>query len=98
MAGVKMAAERSYRLRQFGIVHPDLARPAQRSAGLEQRAIALLLLGCHLVIRDLGVAAERRRLGHGRSPQRSATRQRIDLRSARRRWLRRPALTAVMTA
>src|SRR5438067_7606160 len=98
MAGVKMAAERSYRLRQPGIVHPDLARPAQGAAGLEQRVIALLLLGRHLVIGNLGIATKGRRLGHGRSPQRSATRQRIYLRAARRRGLRRPGLTAVMTA
>src|SRR2546423_10907444 len=58
MAGVKMAAERSYRLRQLGIVHPHLARPAQRTAVLEQRATALLLLGRHLVIRNLGIATE----------------------------------------
>ena len=65
---------------------------------LEQRAIALLLLGRHLVIGNLGIAAEGRRLGHGRSPQRSATRQRIDLRAARRRRLRRPSLAPVVTA
>src|SRR5262249_20520605 len=67
MAGMKMAAERSDRLCQLGIVYPDLARSAQRTAGLEQRTITLLLLERHLVIRDLGIAAKGRRVGHGKS-------------------------------
>src|SRR5205814_558729 len=45
-------------------MHPDLARPAGRATGLDEKAIAFLLLRRHFVIRDLGVAAEGRRLGH----------------------------------
>src|SRR5216683_7859942 len=59
-----MRAERSRRLRQLGVVHPDLARPAHLAAGLNQRAIAFLLLRRHLVIGDLGIAAKSRRVGH----------------------------------
>ena len=43
-------------------------RSAGRATGLDQKAIALLLLLGHLVIRDLGVAAEGRRLGHIKLP------------------------------
>ena len=63
-AGVEMGPERSRGLYQLGVMHPDLARPAGRTTGLEQKAIAFLLLLRHLVIRNLGVAAEGRRLGH----------------------------------
>src|SRR5580704_16133812 len=59
-----MGAERSRGLHQLGVIHPDLARPAELTADLDQKAIALLLLRRHLVIRDLGVAAEGRLLGH----------------------------------
>src|SRR6266478_778791 len=63
-AGVKMCAERSCSLRQLGIVHPDLARPAHLAAGLDQRAIAVLLLRRHLVVRNLGIAAKSWCVGH----------------------------------
>ena len=45
-------------------MHPDRARPAGRATRLDQKAIALLLLRRHLVIRDLREAAEGRHLGH----------------------------------
>src|SRR5260370_21270070 len=63
-AGVEIGPERSRGLYQLSVMHPDLARPAGRATGLDQKAIALLLFRRHLVIRDLGVAAEGRRLGH----------------------------------
>src|SRR5277367_6776220 len=37
-------AQRSRGLHQLGVMHPDLARPAGRATGLDQKAIALLLL------------------------------------------------------
>src|SRR5689334_4969382 len=61
---MEIGPERSRGLYQLGVMHPDLARPAGRVTGLDQKAITLLLLLGHLVIRDLGVAAEGRRLGH----------------------------------
>ena len=64
MAGVEMAAERCRGLRQLGVMHPDLARPADLAADLLQKPVALLLLRGHLVIRDLGVPAKSRGLGH----------------------------------
>src|ERR1700730_6603605 len=69
-AGMEMRTERRRRLHQFGIMHPDLARPPGRAANCDQEAIALLLLRRHLVIGDLGVAAKSRRLGHFRTPSR----------------------------
>src|SRR6202040_1340603 len=64
-AGVEVGTERSRGLHQLGIMHPNFARAAGRPTRLDQKAIALLLLRCHLVIRDLGVAAEGwRGLGH----------------------------------
>jgi len=64
MAGVEMGAERPRGFRQFGVVHPDLARPADSAAGLDQRAVALLLFRRHPVIGDLGVTAKGWRFGH----------------------------------
>src|ERR1700756_5630550 len=66
MAGMKMSPERSRGLRQFGVVYPDLTRPADLTADLFQNAIALLLLGRHFVIGDLGVTAKGRCVGHFR--------------------------------
>src|SRR3984893_13975169 len=63
-AGMEMRTERRRRLHQFGIMHPDLARPAGGPPHLDQKAIALLLLRRHLVIGDLGIAAKSRRLRH----------------------------------
>src|SRR5205814_9390692 len=60
-AGGEIGAQRSRGLYQLGVMHPDLARPAGRATGLDEQAIARLLLRCHFVIRDLGVASERRR-------------------------------------
>src|SRR6266851_8884703 len=60
----EMRPERPHHLRQLGVVHPDPARPAHLAAGLDQRAIAVLLLRCHPVIGDLGIAAEGRDVGH----------------------------------
>src|ERR1700726_648185 len=64
MAGMEMSAERSRGLRQLGVMDPDLARPANLTADLDQRAISLLLLRRHLVIGDLGVTAKGWRIGH----------------------------------
>src|SRR6516165_5532430 len=68
MAGMEMRAERCRGLHQLGVVHPDLARPADLTADLFQNAIALLLLGGHLVIGDLGVTAKGWCVGHFRFP------------------------------
>src|SRR5437868_12558855 len=59
-----MGTERSRGLYQLRVMHPNLARPASRATGLDQKAITFLLLRRHLVIRDLGVAAEGWCLGH----------------------------------
>ena len=64
MAGMEMGSERRRGLRQFGVVHPDLARPANLTTDLLHKAIAFLLLGGHLLIGDLGVAAKGRCIGH----------------------------------
>src|SRR4029077_20410602 len=73
-AGVEMRAERRRRLYQLRVVDPDLAWTAGRAADLHQKPIALLLLRRHLVIGDLGVAAEGRRLGHLRFPSQGGLR------------------------
>src|SRR5712671_5583568 len=73
-AGVEMGAERRRRLYQLWVVHPDLAWTAGRAADLHQKAITLLLLRGHLVIGDLGVAAEGGRLGHLGVPSRGGLR------------------------
>src|SRR5215471_3161339 len=70
VAGMEMGAERGRSLRQLGIVHPDLARPADLAAGLFHKAIALLLLCSHLVVRDLGITAKGGGLGHFGFPSR----------------------------
>src|SRR5438132_358067 len=49
-------------------MHIDLVRAGQPTARLNQRAIAFLLLGRHLLIGNLGIASKRGCLGHGRSP------------------------------
>src|SRR5215469_9894032 len=64
MAGMEMGAERPRRPRQLWIVHPDLARPSDAAADLDQRAITLPLLRRHLVKGDLGVTAKGWRIGH----------------------------------
>jgi hypothetical protein len=64
IAGAEMRAERPHHLRQLGIVHPDPARPGHLAAGLDQRAIAFLLLRRHPVIGKLGIAAKGRGVGH----------------------------------
>src|ERR1700731_3281563 len=69
-AGVKMRAERRRRLRQLGIMHPDLAWPAGGAPDLDEKPIALLLLRRHLVIGDLGIAAKGWCVGHFRAPRR----------------------------
>src|ERR1700751_2876015 len=64
MPGMEMGAERSRSLRQLGVMDPDFARPAELTADLDQKAIALLLLRRHLLKGDLGVTAKGRRIGH----------------------------------
>src|SRR5712672_2753542 len=64
MAGMEMGAERRRSLRQLGVMDPDLARPAELTADLDQKAIALLLLRRHLLIGDLGVTAKGWCIGH----------------------------------
>src|ERR1700752_1384911 len=66
IAGAEMSAHRPHHLRQLGVVHPDLVWPAERTAGLDQRAITLLLLRRHLVIGNFDIAAKGRRIGHFR--------------------------------
>ena len=68
IAGAEMRPERPHHLRQLGVVHIDLVRAGQPPARLDQRAIAFLLLGRHLIIGNLGIASERGGLGHGLSP------------------------------
>src|SRR6516225_4978050 len=58
-----MRAEQPCHLGELRIVHPDLGWAGQAAARLDHRLVALLLLGAHLVERDLGIAAERRSLG-----------------------------------
>ena len=43
VAGPEISTQRPHHLRKPGVVHPDLVRPAERTAGLDQRAISLLL-------------------------------------------------------
>jgi hypothetical protein len=64
MLGMEMGAERSSSLCQLGVMDPDLARPAELAADLDQKAITVLLLRRHLLIGDLGVPAEGWRIGH----------------------------------
>ena len=42
VAGPEISTQRPHHLRKPGVVHPD-PRPAERTAGLDQRAISLLL-------------------------------------------------------
>ena len=58
VAGPEISTQRPHHLRQPGVVHPDLVRPAERATGLDQRTITLLLLRRHLIVRNFGVAAE----------------------------------------
>ncbi len=67
-AGLEMRAERAGDLRERRIVDPDLGRAGQTAARLDQRVVAGLLLRGHLIVGDFGIAAERRRLGHGSPP------------------------------
>jgi len=69
VAGAEMRPERPHHLRQLGVVHIDLVRAGQPTARLNQRAIAFLLLGRHLLIGNLGIASKRGCLGHGQSPR-----------------------------
>jgi hypothetical protein len=64
MAGMEMRAERRGRLRQLGIVNPDLAQPADLGRGPLHWSDTLLLLLCHLLIGNLGITAKGRRIGH----------------------------------
>src|ERR1700730_8394539 len=64
MLGMEMGAERSRGLCQLGVVDPDLARSADLTADLDQKAITVLLLRGHLLIGDLGVPAKGGRIGH----------------------------------
>src|ERR1700722_18152862 len=63
-ARLEMSAERRRNLRQFRVVHPNLVGSTERTAGLDRKPVAFLLLRRHLVIGDLGVAAKGGRLGH----------------------------------
>jgi hypothetical protein len=64
IAGAEISAQRPHHLRQLRAVHPNLVRPAEGTAGLDQRAITLLLLRRHLVIGNFGIAAKGWRIGH----------------------------------
>src|SRR5262249_53796837 len=52
-------------LGELRIVHVDLVRAGQPPARLDQRAVGVLLLRSHLIVGDLGIASEGRRVGHG---------------------------------
>src|ERR1700737_1292784 len=64
IAGAEISSERPHYLHELGVVHIDFVRSGQAPARLDQRAIAFLLLRRHLVVGDLGIAAESGRLGH----------------------------------
>src|SRR5713101_3878130 len=64
VARAEMRTKLPHHLGQLGVVHIDLVRAGQPAARLDQRAIALLLLRRHLVVRDLGIAAKGGRVGH----------------------------------
>src|SRR4029450_13687475 len=70
VAGAEVRPERPHHVGQLPVVDIDLIRAGQPAAGLHQPLIRVLLLGSHLVVRDLGVASERRRRGHWLSPLR----------------------------
>src|SRR3954452_20243229 len=77
MPGMEMRAERSRSLRQLGVMDPDLARPAELTADLDQKAIALLLLRRHLLIADLAVTAKGGRIGHLEFPSQRGLRHHL---------------------
>src|SRR4030095_6735259 len=64
IAGSEMRSEGAHHLRQLRVVHPDLVGAGQTAARLDQRAVGVLLLRAHLVVGNLGIASEGRRLGH----------------------------------
>src|ERR1700758_4270931 len=64
VAGAEIRTERPCGLRQLRVVHPDLGRAGEPPTGFDKGAIALLLLRGHLVIRDFGIAAKGRGVGH----------------------------------
>src|SRR5215471_856572 len=68
VASAKIRADRAHDLRQLWVVDPDLVRARQPAARLDQRAIGVLLLRRHPLVRGLGIAAEGRLLGHPASP------------------------------
>src|SRR5271166_6189159 len=70
VAGMEMSAERRRCFGQLGVMHPDLARPADLTTGVDHKAIALLLLRRHLFIGDLDVTAEGRPIRHFGLPSR----------------------------
>src|SRR5207237_530673 len=64
----EIGAEGAHHLYQLWVVHIDLVGAGQPAARLEQRLVAFLLLGGHLVVGDLGIASKGRGLGHLLSP------------------------------
>jgi hypothetical protein len=58
------AAETAKSFGRWSSKHPNLARPAGRATGLDQKAIPLLLFRRHLVIGNFSVTAKGRRIGH----------------------------------
>src|SRR5262249_60698301 len=65
LPGREVLAERGGGAKQRRVVHPHLVRAGQSAArALDQEAVAILLLGGHLVEGNLGVASERRGRAH----------------------------------
>src|SRR5712691_3223097 len=61
----EMVTERRDRVHELGIVHPNAVGPRQAAArAVDEKAIAGLLLRCHLLDRYFGVAAERGGVRH----------------------------------
>src|SRR5262249_8758885 len=50
---------------ELRIVDVDLVRAGQPPVRLDQRAVRVLLLRGHLIVGDLGITSEGRRVGHG---------------------------------
>ena len=69
-------------------------RAAKRTASLDRKPVALLLLRCHFVIGDFRVAAKGRRFGHG-ILLRSPASQGINLLAVGRWRLLRPGLAGI---
>ena len=94
LARVEVGAERPDGLGQLGVMDPDLGWTGERAPGFDQGAVALLLLGGHLLVGDLDVAAKGWRVGHDDFLPGASLRVVCDRRavlSTAGAWPRRPA-------